>query len=507
MAGDQRPPLPQTPPVDLEPPSIERRLNHAGSNGLLGWLGVEDTVNKNNSGENSNKDSTTDREGRTRRRTRPRGKKKRAAQARTRQKRRTTILPQEDAGDEIAPKRQGNARIIHCNADSFPAVTINNHKVNETKRFARKVDADYLSFTEAGVNWTSMPKAGSPYEQFRTENALRVATAHNEHENFGRKQQGGCMALALGQMATKATEVDRDETGLGRWCWMSFQGKGGIVTKIITAYRPCKAKRETIGAVYNQHARYFEQRGDRTCPKKLFDRDLGSLLKKWRDNKDRIILMIDANDDLDGHNRFTTMMEDLDMREVVRAKHPDLPRIPTFKRGDRTGSNQIDGVFATSDIRIDTGTWLAFHKFIGDHRTAVIDIPWKVLLGEDMLKIVRPQARRLSCNIPKAKNRYEQKFLEQAKDHKILPKLHAVYKRANGPLSPEQKEEMERIDHVRKELMIAAEKRCRKLCMGEIDFSPEVSIAGKRYGLWKLIVKKKQGRRVSSSLIKRRARA
>jgi hypothetical protein len=54
--------------------------------------------------------------------------------------------------------------------------------------------------------------------------------------------------------------------------------------------------------------------------------------------------------------------------------------------------------------------------------------------------------------------------------------------------------------------MLFAEKKCRKLAMGLVAFSPEVDLARKRRALWKLVVKKRQGKRVSSSLIRRKAR-
>jgi hypothetical protein len=54
--------------------------------------------------------------------------------------------------------------------------------------------------------------------------------------------------------------------------------------------------------------------------------------------------------------------------------------------------------------------------------------------------------------------------------------------------------------------MIHAEKKCRKLAMGNVDFSPEVDLAKKRRWLWQQVVKKWEGRRVSAALIKRKAR-
>lgn len=59
---------------------------------------------------------------------------------------------------------------------------------------------------------------------------------------------------------------------------------------------------------------------------------------------------------------------------------------------------------------------------------------------------------------------------------------------------------------VKGDMMRHSEKRCRKLCMGEVDLSPETNLAGKRYATWKLIWKWREGRKVRSSKIKRAAK-
>jgi hypothetical protein len=51
-----------------------------------------------------------------------------------------------------------------------------------------------------------------------------------------------------------------------------------------------------------------------------------------------------------------------------------------------------------------------------------------------------------------------------------------------------------------------AEKKCRKLAMGSVDFSPEVDLARRRRWVWQQVVKIREGKRVSASLVKRKAR-
>jgi hypothetical protein len=55
---------------------------------------------------------------------------------------------------------------------------------------------------------------------------------------------------------------------------------------------------------------------------------------------------------------------------------------------------------------------------------------------------------------------------------------------------------------IRAEGMLCAEKKCRKLAMGNVDFSPAVDMAKKRWWLWQQVVKKREGKRISSALLK-----
>jgi hypothetical protein len=53
--------------------------------------------------------------------------------------------------------------------------------------------------------------------------------------------------------------------------------------------------------------------------------------------------------------------------------------------------------------------------------------------------------------------------------------------------------------------MIYTEKKCRKLAMGKVDYSPEVNLAKKKRWLWKEVVNKREGQPVSAAMIKWKA--
>jgi hypothetical protein len=149
---------------------------------------------------------------------------------------------------------------------------------------------------------------------------------------------------------------------------------------------------------------------------------------------------------------------------------------------------------------------LAFARCPGDHRFAILDIKTDALVGDNILKVVRPVARRLSCSIPDAVRKYNQLLGEFATTHDLLPSLHRLYSARQGDFTPAQAECLQGLDVLRSQGMRYAEKRCRKFAMGKVEYSPVVAATRLRRWLWQKIVQWKEGRRVSNNLLRRTAK-
>ena len=65
---------------------------------------------------------------------------------------------------------------------------------------------------------------------------------------------------------------------------------------------------------------------------------------------------------------------------------------------------------------------------------------------------------------------------------------------------------MERIDRLKEETEKSSKKRCRKLPMGEVDFSPTLNNLGKTSELWKLVIKAKEGKKTNRAWMKIKSR-
>ena len=221
--------------------------------------------------------------------------------------------------------------------------------------------------------------------------------SHNTREvtNVGHTQRGGTATLLTNQLAAFVIDSGTDPTGLGRWSWYLLQGEPGVRTYVVSAYAPCGNDACGDSTYYHQHKRFIQERGLKTNPKAMFREDLLTLLRKWRAQEDRVILMMDANEDVqDGAMCKQLRGDDLKMMEAVGTQTPgDAPK--TWFRG----SEAIDGIWVSSDLDTIGASYLPFDSEIGDPQPVVVDITMSSVLGINIQRVVPPQARRLNSKV------------------------------------------------------------------------------------------------------------
>ena len=125
--------------------------------------------------------------------------------------------------------------------------------------------------------------------------------AHNVHENVGRVKEGGTSMLLFGSLIQQF-EVDhsgKDDTGSGRWFYMTFCGSEGINNQVVCGYNPCYNNKKELNTSSQQHQQFFiTKQKDRTCPRNRFREDLIAQLKQWREDGDQIIVCLDTNENI-----------------------------------------------------------------------------------------------------------------------------------------------------------------------------------------------------------------
>ena len=407
----------------------------------------------------------------------------------------------------IAPgaKPEGVTRLIYENPDGFNTRISGNEKLEKAKELIDELEADVVAYSEHKINSAHKDNVNGMGQMFNGGEAeIRTQTGHNRHENVGRRQQGGTSLLLYGQLIDQYDfeESGKDDTGLGRWVVMVFRGSDGIVTRIVCGYNPCKTQRKARRSTYQQHRRYYiTKEKDKTCPRRRFHDDIVKQLTQWREQGDRLIVCMDANEHIykKSMGKSLTNSQGLAMKEVV-GSFTNEPLGATFFRG----SKPIDGVWATSDVVVTGACVMPVGYGVGDHRMFVVDFLTSSLVGSTPPRIVRAGARRLNTKIGGVAERYTKKVEDYTVRHRVIERIGRAHE--TSKTKQQCKAKLECIDQETKEQMKASEKRCRRIKSGRIPFSPESSRWIRRAQVYRSVLRYHAGKIRNRGNLKRATR-
>ena len=126
---------------------------------------------------------------------------------------------------------------------------------------------------------------------------LDATAAYNFHDYLsGPHQHGSTSSLTTGNLIGTKLQSVRYTSGLGRWSWKRFRGRGDASIHIITLYRPVPpTSGGGPGSVYTKHLTHFSNLKIRECPRTAFLSDLSDNIITWKIKGDQIILLGDIN--------------------------------------------------------------------------------------------------------------------------------------------------------------------------------------------------------------------
>ena len=403
------------------------------------------------------------------------------------------------------PKAEGVSRLVYENLDGINTRISGNEKLEKAKEINDELKVDIAAYNEHQINPAHKDNVNGLSQMFNGGEAeIRSLMGNNTHENVGRRQQGGTGLLLYGPLIQQYDfeASGKDDAGLGRWVVMTLRGSDGIVTRIVCAYNPCKSAKKATRSSYQQHRRYFlKKEKDRTCPRTRFREDLIRQLKKWRDEGDRLIVCMDANENIykKSIGKALTDSEGLGMQDVVRSFTGEKIGATFFR-----GSTPIDCVWATSDVIVTGACVMPAGYGVGDHRLFVIDFLTASIVGSRPPRVVRSGARRLNSNIEPAALRYEDKLEDQVVRNNVIQRVGKVHETSRS--KEEVKRRLDKIDNETKQYQKGAERRCRRIKSGRIPFSPESSKWIRRAQVYRSVLRYHAGKIGNRANLKRAAR-
>jgi hypothetical protein len=148
---------------------------------------------------------------------------------------------------------------------------------------------------------------------------------------------------------------------------------------IVCTYSPCGNDKPNSGTVFQQQQKYWvEKWHSLACPRVKFQEDLLALLRKLRDDSNKLVVCMDANEDVyeKSIGKALTDVDGLVMVEVV-GEFTGQRIGPTYFRGLKP----INAVWATSDVQVVGGNIMPVGYGVGGHWLFVVDFVGISLLG------------------------------------------------------------------------------------------------------------------------------
>jgi hypothetical protein len=373
--------------------------------------------------------------------------------------------------------------------------------------FCHDHDVDFLGLTEPNKCWHKLPTDAQVRERFYGQwEHLHTSIAYNKMNPHALPHQvGGAIGMSFNQAAHRVDSIGggrgHDPTGLGRWTWTRFRGKGQVCLRAVVVYVPCVSHGPLTA--WSQQLAYFNSLNDQEWQaspdpnQRLFD-DLSAAMSEWIEEGDQLFIMGDWNTDVRDLS-LINFFDNHNMEEILIARHGDSAPATC-----NMGSAPIDGVWGTRGLEISAGGYFNFEDGLpGNHRTLWWDISYLHALGHTQPAIIRRTGRRLKLDDPRCTARYLRYRKAHAVAHKLRDKHIANERKSTFPSTPSADARHEINDRLTVEGMIWAEEKCRKFRGGNVPWSPPVERSRREILLVEALIKRRQGKHSSSRYIRR----
>ena len=395
-------------------------------------------------------------------------------------------------GDPLDNKESGMIRVVSKNICGIKLIK-NNQKEIYLKNWIKLREIDILGVQEVNVNWSRMEQEDRALSRMKSMNWTYItgATSHNKHEKRHKFQYGGTMSLTFEEVAQRTSTTGADPTGLGRWSWVKIDNKKFSV-RVVTVYNPHRVQDpRKIRSVYMQQRKYWLSKNNDMCPLILLRVQLLRQLKIWKQKNEKIILLIDMNNDV-RYSNFSKELNEIGLISPIRHKFGNEAP-PT----QELGSRPIDDIFISSDLVVHKCGYAAFGDGPGDHRALFLDIPEEQILSDDKFVIKRKEVRRLNSTIPSVVKKFNDLFEAQLERNHVEKRVFNMQDLIQFPAPSFIINNYDKLDRFQYEAFKYSNKRCRKLRMGAVDYVPEeIQIFGKTINFWNLVKRRKLGCRI-----------
>ena len=406
-------------------------------------------------------------------------------------------------GDSLPSNVKGKTlRVIYQNVHRSLSAT-DNPSTNTLFDNLKSMEVDVFMAAETNRNW----KASFFRNQLR-QKVKRLWTNNRiafSSSDIGLKSQkeeflpGGTCTMAFDNIATRTTKTGEDDSGLGRWSFITLEGQDGRKITFITAYRICGGPmRGTTTSCMQQSRVINEQEMSQNKPasridtnflRQKFIADLTAFILALQAEGHAIVLGIDANESPNEaspqgatkENSISALLEATGLQEVFESHHGHRPDSTTTTPG-----RFIDRV-AVSGIDVQRVTLLrANEPAKSDHLAIAVDINLKALFNNACSPLTRQPPRKLTSDNPDAVRKYISFLQKQFDEHKIVQRLQRLKDAHNaGTFTDQHQKQLFALDNQVTEILLGAENQCSSKRITRNWWSPALKKAGDEIVYWR----------------------
>ena len=277
---------------------------------------------------------------------------------------------------------------------------------------------------------------------------------------------------------------------MGRWSYITLNGRNKKKLTIISAYRAGKTRIQESGpsTAFTQQWDFMEERGDESINvRKQMTKDLTQFIKNLTMKRHEVILCIDANEEFDtGGKGIAKLVSDCHLTDPIAQAHGHTNEPETYIRG----KDRIDFIFCTLNIAaFVTASGITAYDEIApsDHRGEFVDIQMQKFLANSFQEVTDHTSRKLQTRDSAGVITYKDHLRDFTTTHKIFDRIDSIQSKIEKDiLILDDMVEINDLDTLITRGMIASENKIKKR-QNQYPWSPILDQAILSVSLWKLI--------------------
>jgi hypothetical protein len=337
---------------------------------------------------------------------------------------------------------------------------------------------DIFGAAETNIDWNAQSRQIVRHHCQRFFKNTLLATSSSTNHGSSDFQPGGTLTTVNGKWTGRSTAQISDSSGMGRWSGYSLQKSDSTAVHIITAYRPVKSTESDSHTFFQQNWNIMRNQGNqKPDPSKQFFHDLGKLITALHQQRDDVIVMLDANEAISDNKQLLTFLASHHLASLVT---PIADAPATYNRGSKC----IDFILGSQHLlpMVQSSGYLPFYEGgwpTSDHRAVFVDLDHITLFGASTSTIIPPVPRLLTSKCRKSVQQFIQHLAESHTLYSLLARLIELEK--INSWTTDDHDELEQIDVLFTKSLLAAEAKAAKPTSA---WSPRIHHAYLIYTYW-----------------------